>query len=53
MIASSYMNSAKDDAEDNGKVKGEGEDGEGKTKEEQAEEDAKNALNTACKNVRK
>ena len=53
MIASSYMNSAKDDAEENGKVKGEGEDGEGKTKEEQAEEEAQNALNLACKNVRK
>lgn len=53
MIASSYMNSAKDDAADNGKVNGEGEDGEGKTKEKQAEEDAQNALNTACKNVRK
>lgn len=52
MIATGYMNSAKADAEENKGVKGEAEE-EKKTDEEQAEEDAVNALNLACKNVRK
>jgi ATP-dependent protease ClpP protease subunit len=52
MIASSYMNAAKADAEDNNGVKAEA-DGEEKTDEEKADEEAVNALNTACKNVRK
>ena len=51
MIATGYMNSAKEDAEDNKGVKGEAE--EKKTDEEQAEEEAVNALILACKNVRK
>jgi ATP-dependent protease ClpP protease subunit len=52
MIASSYMNAAKADAENNNGVKAEAE-GEEKTDEEKADEEAVNALNTACKNVRK
>lgn len=52
MIASGYMNLAKEDAKDNKGVKSEA-DGEEKTDEEKAEEEAVNALNTACKNVRK
>lgn len=52
MIAAGYMNAAKSDAEDNKGVKGEAEEDE-KTDEEKADEEAVNALNTACKNVRK
>lgn len=52
MIAGSYMNAAKADAEANKGVKGEAEEDE-KTDEEKADEEAVNALNTACKNVRK
>jgi RNA polymerase-binding transcription factor DksA len=52
MIASGYMNLAKEDAEDNKGVKSEAE-GEEKTDEEKADEEAVNVLKAECKNVRK